>query len=325
MLVALTLVAIGFLLLIKGADLLVEGSVFMAYRLGLSTLVIGLTVVAFGTSAPELFVSVDAALKGNPDVALGNVVGSNICNILGIIGIATIISKLEVPELVIKQDLPYMLLAVISLYFCSLDTIISRLEGSLLFIGILVYLGLSYKTATKKENSESNSEADDYDQPVGMRSAKAFAFVLFGLLAMLVGAELIVGNATTIAKSFGVSDLVIGMSLVAVGTSLPEIATTVIAAKRGQSSLAIGNAVGSNIFNVLCVLGLTATIHPLKIDANALIEDIPFMVFTCFAVWLVLKYKKKSQQPSGCIVFTGLLCLRLLFVYKIQCLSLIQN
>jgi cation:H+ antiporter len=274
----------GLVLLVLGAEWLVRGASSIATRLGIAPIVIGLTVVAFGTSAPEMAVSVGASLSGNADVSLGNVVGSNIFNILFILGISAVFSGLAIEQRLIRIDIP--LLTVISFITLglALNGSFGRIEGAVFFVALLVYTAWLIRNARR----ESKAVEAEYESEVasleGSTAQKPLLvqifFVVAGLALLVLGAGWLVDAATEIAKSLGVSDLVIGLTIVAAGTSLPELATSVTAAIRGQRDIAVGNVVGSNIFNLLAVLGASAAISKdgVAVADAALRLDIPVMI-----------------------------------------------
>ncbi|WP_434456854.1 calcium/sodium antiporter [Stutzerimonas urumqiensis] len=277
----------GLVLLVLGAEWLVRGAARLATRFGISPLIIGLTVVAFGTSAPETAVSVGAALDGSGDIAIGNVVGSNIANVLLILGASALIAPLLVSRQLIRLDVPIMIVAGAATYALAFDGSLSRLDGALLFAGIVVYtLFLIYKS--RQDKSTSGDEfSDEYgaDQ-AGQRPAwRDLVLIVAGLALLIQGSDFLVTGAVALARTLGLSELVIGLTVVAVGTSLPELATSVMAALRGERDIAVGNIVGSNIFNLLCVLGLASLVspNPIPVAANALAFDFPVMLAVSLA------------------------------------------
>lgn len=292
---------LGFAILVGGAEFLIKGASSLAMAMGITPLIIGLTVVAFGTSTPELAVSVNAALTGTPDVALGNVVGSNICNIFLIIGISAMLAAVKINRAVQIREMPLMLLTLALLWIVALSGGVGRIEGALLFFGIVLYLGYTFYVIKTKPGHEALEEIEGevLEQSTEQRTSLCVAYILAGLVGMVFGSDWIVTSATKLALSFKVSELVIGMTIVAFGTSLPELATTIVAARKGQADLAVGNAVGSNLFNVLVVLGITAIIAPLSVREQALSFDIPFMMFGCFAVWLLMLVRPTLRLPQG--------------------------
>jgi len=286
MLFQLAWLAAGLVLVTAGADLLVRGAGVLARLAGITPLVIGLTVVAFGTSAPEMAVSVKSALAGQPDVALGNVVGSNIFNVLGILGLAALVLPLAVSRQLIRFDVPIMIGVSGLLWLLALDGNVSRVEGVCLFAGIVVYTGwLIWQARREKKGSGPDEFETEYGQPeTGGAAAvvRGLLFVAVGLVLLVFGARWMVDAAVAISRQLGVSELVIGLTIVAIGTSLPELATSIVAAIKGERDIAIGNVVGSNIFNILSVLGVSAAIAPggVNVARSALSLDIPVMVGT---------------------------------------------
>ena len=252
---------IGFAGLFIGGELLVRGAVGIARKFGLSPLVIGLTVVGFGTSMPELLVSVQAALGGTPAIAMGNVVGSNIANVLLILGAAAVIAPVGIAFGPLRRDLAVMLAATLALWGMILGGYLGRIEGLILFGGLLAFLWAALRSGTV----EANDKLLTLDPPPLWRSG---LIAVAGLVGLLISARLLIDSATEIARAFGISEAVIGLTIVAIGTSLPELATSVVAAMRRQADIAVGNVVGSNIFNILAILGLTALIAPIPVDAR---------------------------------------------------------
>ncbi len=274
----------GLVLLVLGAEWLVRGASSVATRLGIAPIVIGLTVVAFGTSAPEMAVSVGASLAGNADVSLGNVVGSNIFNILFILGVSAVFSGLTIEQRLIRIDIPLLTVVSFVTLGLALNGSFGRIEGAVFFLALLVYTVWLIRNARR----ESKAVEAEYESEVasleGSTAQKPLLvqifFVVAGLALLVLGARWLVDSATDIAKSLGVSDLVIGLTIVAAGTSLPELATSVLAAIRGQRDIAVGNVVGSNIFNLLAVLGASAAISKegVAVADAALRLDIPVMI-----------------------------------------------
>jgi len=295
----LTFLLLGFCLLAAGADILVKGATRLAAVLGISTLMIGLTVVAFGTSAPELVVSIVAAWRGTPDIAVGNVIGSNIFNVLVIIGLAAIIAPIRVPKAIIRREYPVMLVVMLAFLLLSLNEVISRVEGLLLFSALCIYLLVNYFIGRRSARALSAIYEVDHKNLEKSNLVWNVCLVVLGLIITVVGAELCVNAATSIALEFGVSDLVIAVTIVAIGTSLPEVATTIVAAVKNEPDLAIGNAVGSNIFNVLCVLGVTGSLIPLSINPAAINFDLIFMFAACFLLWPLMIISKKINRMQG--------------------------
>lgn len=283
---AYLLLALGVAALIVGAEILVRGASAVAVRTGLSPVVVGLTVVAFGTSTPELAVSVGAGLRDEAGLAIGNVVGSNIFNVLGVLGVSALVGGgLVVAQKIVRIDVPIMIGVSVLVILLALDNRLGRLEGILLFAGIVAYTVWTVR-ASRSESTEVEAEYEEaFAQPSNRPVAIDIVFIVGGIGLLVLGAELMVGSASEIAESFGVSELVIGLTVVAVGTSAPELATSVVAALRGERDIAVGNVVGSNIFNILCVLGLTAIVAPggLPVSDDALRLDMPIMLAVAIA------------------------------------------
>lgn len=276
---ALLLFALGLVLLVGGAELLVRGAVRIAGRAGIPPLVVGLTVLAFGTSAPELAVSLGATLAGDADLALGNVVGSNIFNILFILGASALIAPLVVGREIVRQQVPLVIGISILLLLLASDGRVGRLDGLLLAAGIVLYTGILIVRARRAGALEpARAELPVDGARVGIPAN--LAMLALGLVTLVLGSQFLVDSARAAAAALGVSDLVIGLTLVAGGTSLPELATSIVASLRGERDIAVGNVVGSNIFNILAILGITAAVSPdgVGVPPAALTFDIPVMI-----------------------------------------------
>lgn len=285
----------GLVALTFGADLLIKGASNIAGRFGIPAIVIGLTVVAFGTSAPEMAVSVNGAWGGQADIAVGNVLGSNIFNILFILGLSALIAPLSVHLQVIRVEVPIMVAAAVFTYFFSLDGKIDRAEGLMAFGLLAVYILFQLRNSVQQNRNKSaetlEAEKELKDSLKASRVWQDWARILGGLALLVVGADKFVEGAVEIARGFGVSELVIGLTIVAAGTSLPEVATSVIAAFKKQTDIAVGNVVGSNIFNSLAVLGLSASVspNPVAVSSQALNFDFPISIaasLLCFPLFL---------------------------------------
>jgi cation:H+ antiporter len=274
----------GIVLLIWGADLLVRGAAHLAALAGVSPLVIGLTVVAMGTSAPELAVSLRAALMGQPDLTLGNVLGSNIANVLLILGLAALAAPLLVAARVLQREVPTMIAVSLLLWLLVADGSLARLDGALLVVLLGAFLAATAVLGRRGATDEDVQPPAPLDRSLG-NVARNVGLVLGGLLLLVAGAQWLVDGAVTFARALGVSELVIGLTVVAVGTSLPEIATSVLASLRGEREIAVGNVVGSNILNILGVLGLTAVLapQPIAVPTSVLAFDVPVLVVTAVA------------------------------------------
>jgi cation:H+ antiporter len=282
------LFVIGVAALVIGAEALVRGAARLAARTGLSPVVIGLTVVAFGTSAPELAVSLGASFRDETDLAIGNVVGSNIANVLLVLGVAAVIGGLVVAQRIVRIDVPIMLAVSLLLYLFSRDHKLERWEGGVFVTLLIVYITWTVRSTRRSTKAAVEAEYDEALSLEKLRESSPLAdigFIVIGLVLLVIGSEALVEAATDIARSLDVSELVIGLTVVAIGTSLPEVATSVLAAMRGQRDLAVGNAIGSNLFNILAVLGVTALVGPtsLEIPDGALTIDIPIMIGVAIA------------------------------------------
>ena len=292
-LVQILLLAVGFLMLVKGADWFVDGSAGIAKKLGIPQLVIGLTIVAMGTSAPEAAVSINASLKGNSGIAIGNVVGSNILNILIILGISALLSTIAIQRSTMRYEMPYMIFITIVLIILGMTgEYVTRVEGVILWVLFLVYLGYLFRLA-----KQGADEDDIEDRPV----LKLLISMIGGGVIVVWGSDITVDSATAIAQMIGLSERFIGLTIVALGTSLPELVTSVVAAKKGNADIAIGNIVGSNIFNILFVIGTAAIIAPVKYDAVFLFDGI-IAVLAGVLLWISVLKTKSLRKPWG-IVF----------------------
>lgn len=285
---AILFIMAGLLALVGGGELLVRGASRLAALAGVAPLVIGLTVVAFGTSSPELAVSLKASLAGEADIAVGNVVGSNIFNVLFILGISALIVPLAVSRQLIRIDVPLMIGVSLLLIVLSLDGRLGRLDGLLLFGGLLIYIVWSIRQS-RREASAANAQARNERATAANKGAGPVVLqiilIVAGLLLLTVGARWLVDGSVTIARAFRVSELLIGLTIIAVGTSLPEVAASIVAAAKGERDIAVGNVVGSNIFNIMSVLGLSAAISPegVVVSPAALRLDIPIMTAVAVA------------------------------------------
>lgn len=288
------MLAVGLACLVIGAEWLVRGASSLAARLGIAPIIIGLTVVAFGTSAPEMAVSISGAIAGNADVALGNVVGSNSFNILFILGLSAGLSGLTINPRLLRLDIPILIVVSFVVYGLAWNGIVGRMEGVFLFLGIISYTGWLIVAARRGASMLAAKNAEAIvtgDQPDVNALNKPMYFqvglVLMGLVLLVVGSQLLVGAATDIASALGVSDLVIGLTVVAAGTSLPELATSVLAAMRGRRDIAVGNVVGSNIFNLLAVLGASGAVSKNGIAVSKAALDLDFPVMLVATVVLI--------------------------------------
>ncbi|RDJ31272.1 MAG: sodium:calcium antiporter [Crenarchaeota archaeon] len=296
-------VAVGLAMLYFGAEWLVKGSVSIAQKFKISQLVIGLTIVAFGTSTPELSVSVSSAINGVSDVALGNVVGSNIANIGLILGISAIITPIAVARQTIRKEVPIMIGVSVLLLAVSLDAQISMIEGILLAIGVVVFTVFSYKSAKKEEQIV---ESTDGIVSVKTTTYRSIILIGIGLVLLTIGSFMTVDNAVLIAQNIGISERVIGLTLVAVGTSLPELITSVVAARKGHADLSVGNIVGSNIFNILAIIGISASIAGITVS-DSMWSDYYIMIIFALVLLPIMRTGFKISKLEGIALLVGYL------------------
>lgn len=292
------ILVIGFVLLAKGADVFVDGAIGIARRFGISELVIGLTVVAMGTSAPEAAVSIASALKGNADISIGNVAGSNSLNILIILGVTAVIAALPVAKSTIRMDMPVMIGVSVLFLLLGLDGRIGRVDGIIFWIIFILYLIVLFRTS-KKEGKDQEESGEPVRRE--MKMWKALLFTAIGLVMIVLGSDFAVDSAREIARFFGVSERVIGLTIVAFGTSLPELFTSVTAAKKGSTDIAIGNIVGSNLFNILFVIGTSAIIVPIHFAANFRL-DVLVDIGAAVLLWLCCFRTKTLKRPAGILM-----------------------
>lgn len=288
------LLIVGFAMLVKGADWFVEGAAGIASKFGIPQLVVGLTIVAMGTSAPEAAVSITAALKGTADIAVGNVVGSNILNVLVILGLTGLITSVAVQKSTLFIEIPYMLVVTgVLLVMGMLGNSINLTEGIILWAMFILYLAYLFVLAKKGKSEEEEKE----NRPLW----KLLLFALVGGVVVVLGSNVAVDSATAIAQIIGLSEKFIGLTIVALGTSLPELVTSVTAAKKGNADIAIGNIVGSNIFNILFVLGTSALIIPITFEASFAIDTI-ISIAAGVLLWIATIGKKKLTRPWGIVM-----------------------
>ncbi len=304
-------VILGFVLLVIGGEYLVRASVGLSFKLKLSKIVIGMTVVSFATSAPELIVSLQAALDNHPDLALSNVVGSNIANIALVLSLTAIISPIGVDKEFYKMNWPMMMIVSVALYFfLKNDFILSFTEGSILFLSLIIFAVFIIKQS-RKNNTLSVSQ--EVDETLGDSSGLRIIFwLLLGGVALWGGSVLLVDGAVAIAYTLGVSERIIGVSMVAFGTSVPELAASIVAALRKEKAISMGNLIGSNIFNISSVLGITAMITPIKVlDLNVLNTDMIWMLFVSFIILPLILLPKKNEVAR----FKGLFLIIIYFIF----------
>ena len=309
--IQLALLVVGFVFLVKGADWFVEGAGKVAEKFGIPQLVIGLTIVAMGTSLPEAAVSVSAALKGSADITIGNVVGSNIMNVLVILGLTSVIRPIAVQKSTVKYEIPFV--ALISVFLLALgysDHVVGRADGVILWVLFLAYLLYLFKMA--KSGEYVPEELPDEDKPIPVW--KMVLLIIVGAVMIVLGSDMAVDAASELARIFGMSERLIGLTIVAFGTSLPELVTSVTAAVRGKADIAVGNIVGSNIFNILFVVGTSALITPVVYASNFLVDSIVCIV-TMILLWLCVFRNRKLGRAGGTVM---LLCYAGYFVYLMR-------
>ena len=298
MLLDVVLIVVGVALVLFGADRLTEGASALARRMSVPEIVIGLTIVAAGTSAPELFVSLVSALKGTPDLAVGNVVGSNTMNAMLIVGCAAMVAPMTISRSTVKKDIPFSVGASVLLILLAVDSFLGRVDGIILLLGFAVFMAYTLMQAKTGSTDEVQAETS----PVW----KNIVYLVGGLLGLVLGSNLFVDSASSVAYALDISEGVVGLTVVAGGTSLPELATSVVAARKGQSAIAIGNVIGSNVFNILLILGLTATISPMEIEGITTI-DMAVMLISVALVWMFSFTRYTVERWEGAVLVGGYL------------------
>lgn len=302
---------LGFVLLIKGADFFVDGSSSIAKIMKIPTVIIGLTIVSIGTSLPEAAVSITASLQGNFDLSIANVVGSNIFNLLGVVGASAVICPFLIDKTIMKRDFPICIGVTVILAFMLRDNALSLIESIVLFVLFIVYIVLLVASALKNREEA----AEDYKV---LSTGKSLLFIVLGIAGIIAGGQLTVNSATFFATALGMSELLIGLTIVAVGTSLPELVTSVVAARKGESEIALGNVVGSNIFNILFILGMSGIVHPLSCDPGALIDTI-LLILVCLIMYFVCMTGKKATRREGYV------CILIYIIYVIYAILRAYN
>ena len=304
MILQYALILLSLILLFAGAEILVKGSASVAARAGLTPLMIGLTVVAFGTSSPELAVSLEAALMGQGDVAVGNAVGSNLLNIALILGLSALIYPIAVHLQLIKIDVPIMILVAILLPLLLLDGRLGRLEGGLLFVGIILYTLLNVRMARKGSTTEVEDEFAEGVPQMTRHWSLDLLLIVGGLVVLVLGSRLLVDNSLQVARAFHISEAVIGLTVIALGTSMPELATSIVAAIRRQPDIALGNVVGSNIFNILGTLGISAMVAPMTVPGIQML-DYAVMIGVSLLLLPFLMTGLRLGRLEGCILLAA--------------------
>lgn len=340
MAINIVLLVLGVIIVLKGADWLTDGAVNIATRFGVSQMVIGLTIVAMGTSMPEFCVSMVSALKGTPDLAVGNVVGSNTLNTLLIVGCSALVAPIMVKRSSVKRDIPFAVVASLLMLLFCLDGAIGRIDAAVLFAGfcLFMFVTLKYAKTTEEhaaavatsgaatttgiseastsqassseasssetsapEASSSETSAQEASQASGTSMLKAVVMLVVGLLCLIAGSNMFVDNASFVASSLGVSDAVIGLTIVAGGTSMPELATSMVSAKKGNSDIAIGNVIGSNVFNILMIIGITGLVKPMHI-AGITTLDLIMMLASMLLMWFFCRTTYKVKRWEGAVL-----------------------
>ena len=296
------LLLVGFILLLKGADFFVDGSSSIAGILRVPSIVIGLTIVAMGTSAPETAVSITAGLAGNSDISLGNIVGSNIFNLLMVIGVSALLRPITTHKDMLHRDLWWNIAVSVMLFLLLLDGKLSRIEGVLLLAGMAAYLCIVIR---------DRSEAESIKQ---LSISRSILYILCGLIAIILGGNLVVNNASLIAHSLGMSDTLVGLTIVAIGTSLPELMTSIVAAKKGDSGIALGNAVGSCIFNIMFILGISSVLTPIN-AAPELFIDTAILIAVCILIFILANTHRETSRREG------LICILCYLAYSIYIIA----
>lgn len=300
-------ILVGIVLVLWGADRLTDGAVAVAEKMKMPQIVIGLTIVAMGTSMPEFCVSLVSALKGTTDLAVGNIVGSNIFNTLLIVGVSAWVAPMTILKSTVRKDIPFALFASVILLIMCLDGNISRLDAGILFVLFLVFMYVTLKGAKTKDDDTTARTEPIEDNKKPMAAWLSIVWIIVGLACLIGGSNLFVEGATKVAEHIGVSEAVIGLTIVAGGTSLPELATSVVSARKGNSGIAIGNVLGSNVFNILAILGVTGVITPMHLQGITML-DLSMMVVSTLLVWLFSFTKYKIARWEGVvltIVFIG--------------------
>ncbi len=302
LIIEIVLLLVGFVFLIKGADYFVEGSSSIAALLKIPTIIVGLTIVAIGTSAPEAAVSITASLNGSNALAVSNVIGSNIFNLLFIIGLCATLGELAIGRQMLEKDFPFLLVATVAIFaFILIGWDILRVEGIILLILFCIYLFYLIFTAKKSKDAQ-------YVEKPRLTLPKSIVYVIVGLIGIVIGGELVVNNASELAMAVGMSETLVGLTIVSIGTSLPEVATSLSALKRKENELVLGNVIGSNLFNVIFVLALSATISPIVLKPNILIDLILMLVITVLC-YIFARTEDKFDKKEG------ILLLAMFFIY----------
>ena len=304
MLLDSALLIVGLVVLYFGAEAMVKGASQLALGLGISPLIVGLTVVAFGTSAPEFLVSLIAALDGSDGISVGNIVGSNVCNLALILGAAAIIAPLPIAASSLRVEYPFMFVASVALAIVCWNGSIHPVEGGIMTVGIVVFVGWQMRGAWRLHRVHREAAVDGAEDESDASTAQNVLYVVGGLVGLAIGAHLMVTSSTAIAKSFGVSDFIIGTTIVAFGTSLPELATSVVAALRRQSDISVGNVVGSNIFNSFFVMGVIPAVFGLDVEPRAIQVDLPAMLIVTVIAFPLMRSRYRLSRVEGIVLLS---------------------
>lgn len=300
MLVTIVLLLVGFFLLVKGADFFVDGASSIARFLRIPSIIVGLTIVAFGTSAPELSVSISAAMQGSNEIAVSNVLGSNIFNLLVVTGVCAVIATVPVSKTLVNKELPFSILAAVLLIPFALlgaqQMMIGRMEGLILLALFVLYLIWQIRDALKSRKETVEDPMEKIISPL-----KSIILIVLGCIMIVAGGNFVVNSATSIAQAFGLSETLIGLTIVAIGTSLPELVTSIVASRKGENDLSLGNVVGSNIFNILMILGISTAIHPIRLEASFLFDTL-FLAAVSVIILIFAKTKGKISRREGLIM-----------------------
>lgn len=313
--VAVLIIFISLVTLSWGANKLIDGASSLAHQLGVPALLVGLTIIAFGTSAPEIFVSISASLNANPLLAVGNALGSNIANIALVLGVAALIRPIKVESNILKREYPILFAIMLLFLFLVIDLHLGRMDSAILLVALLALMGWFIKKGLSKRNHEPLAQEFNQEIPTDISIIKAIIYIILGLILLPLSSHFLVINASFIAKALGVSDLVIGLTVIAIGTSLPEVATSIAGSLKNEDDLVIGNVLGSNMFNILAVLIFPGLIHPGHLPSTVLTRDMAAMFFVTFLLFL-FSYGFKGLGQFG--RFKGIILLAFYAIYIIS-------
>lgn len=317
-LINIIILIVGFILLIKGADIFVDGSSNIAKKIGIPSVIVGLTIVSLGTSAPELAISAISAMKGNNEIAIGNVLGSNIFNTLVVLGGTAAITPLIIKKNIVKRDFLVNIVVLFILYIFSFgirfdgkDGILSRIDGLILLLLCIIYIVILIRSVFKNKNL--NIDDIGSKNLSNIKLSKNIIKIIIGVVGIILGGEFVVNSATKIAYSFGMSEKLVGLTIIAMGTSLPELVTSIVAALKGETEIALGNVLGSNIFNILLILGLSSTINPIVVAGNLHI-DLLFLVIVTLIIGIMI-FANKDKEINKLSRFKGIILVLLYIIY----------